>query len=155
MSEEGWDRTIDLNLKGTFFACHFAIPHLQRTEGCIVNLSSDAGLVGTAEAAISERIEGAVSRSSRGRSPRAGPEGVRVSAVCPNHVDTPMLAGQARDYGGGDPEATPATLLAFPHGKNRSRFIRPEEVAALIAPSTSAARPMHAPVIGAASGDAR
>jgi NAD(P)-dependent dehydrogenase (short-subunit alcohol dehydrogenase family) len=47
MTEEEWDRTIDVNLKGTFFACRFAIPHLERTEGCIVNLSSDAGLVGT------------------------------------------------------------------------------------------------------------
>ena len=47
MTEEQWDRTVDVNLKGTFFACRFAIPHLERTEGCIVNLSSDAGLVGT------------------------------------------------------------------------------------------------------------
>jgi NAD(P)-dependent dehydrogenase (short-subunit alcohol dehydrogenase family) len=43
MTEEQWNRTIDVNLKGTFFACRFAIPHLERTEGCIVNLSSDAG----------------------------------------------------------------------------------------------------------------
>ena len=52
MTEEQWDRTIDVNLKGTFFACRFAIPHLERAEGCIVNLSSDAGLVGTVETAI-------------------------------------------------------------------------------------------------------
>src|SRR5687768_9736769 len=52
MTEEQWDRTIDVNLKGTFFACRFAIAHLERTDGCIVNLSSDAGLVGTVETAI-------------------------------------------------------------------------------------------------------
>jgi NAD(P)-dependent dehydrogenase (short-subunit alcohol dehydrogenase family) len=63
MTEEQWDRTIDVNLKGTFFACRFAIPHLERTEGCIVNLSSDAGLVGTVETAIYTASKGGVSLS--------------------------------------------------------------------------------------------
>jgi NAD(P)-dependent dehydrogenase (short-subunit alcohol dehydrogenase family) len=68
MTEGQWDRTIDVNLKGTFFACRFAIPHLERTEGSIVNLSSDAGLVGTSEPPRSTTPRRAGSRSSRGHS---------------------------------------------------------------------------------------
>jgi NAD(P)-dependent dehydrogenase (short-subunit alcohol dehydrogenase family) len=132
MTEEQWDRTIDVNLKGTFFACRFAIPHLLRTEGCIVNLSSDAGLVGTAETAIYNASKGGVSLLTRSLALELAPRGVRVNAVCPNDVDTAMLAGQARDFGAGDPDGYLAALLANYPQRDRARFIRPDEVAALI-----------------------
>lgn len=145
-TEDEWDRTIDVNLKGTFFACRFAIPHLVQSEGCIVNLSSDAGLVGTAETAIYCASKGGVSNLTRALALELAPKGVRVNAVCPNDVDTPMLAGQARDYGGGDPEAYLRGLLAtYPQGE-RARFIRPDEVAALIVFLASAEA---APITGA------
>jgi NAD(P)-dependent dehydrogenase (short-subunit alcohol dehydrogenase family) len=132
MTEEEWDRTIDVNLKGTFFACRYAIPHLERTEGCIVNLSSDAGLVGTVETAIYNASKGGVSLLTRSLALELAPKGVRVNAVCPNDVETPMLAGQARDYGDDDPDGYLAALLANYPQKDRARFIRPEEIAALI-----------------------
>src|SRR4029079_18444217 len=44
MTEEQWDRTVDVNLKGTFFACRFAIPALIASQGSIVAISSDYGL---------------------------------------------------------------------------------------------------------------
>ncbi len=132
MTEEQWDRTIDANLKGTFFACRFAIPHLDRTGGCIVNLSSDAGLLGTAETAIYNASKGGVSNLTRSLALELAPKGIRVNAVCPNDVDTPMLAGQARDYGGDDPDGYLTELLARYPQKQRARFIRPDEVAALI-----------------------
>jgi NAD(P)-dependent dehydrogenase (short-subunit alcohol dehydrogenase family) len=133
MTEDQWNRTIDVNLKGTFFACRFAIPHLLETEGCIVNLSSDAGLVGTAETAIYSASKGGVSLLTKSLAIELAPRGVRVNAVCPNDVDTPMLEGQARDYGGGRPRAYLDALLAkYPQGE-RSRFIRPDEIAALVA----------------------
>jgi NAD(P)-dependent dehydrogenase (short-subunit alcohol dehydrogenase family) len=132
MSEEQWDRTIDVNLKGTFFACRFAIPHLERTDGCIVNLSSDAGLVGTVETAIYNASKGGVSLLTRSLGLELAPKGIRVNAVFPNDVDTPMLAGQARDFGSDDPNGYLAALLANYPQKERARFIRPDEVAALI-----------------------
>jgi NAD(P)-dependent dehydrogenase (short-subunit alcohol dehydrogenase family) len=146
MTEQHWDRTIDVNLKGTFFACRYAIPHLERTEGCIVNLSSDAGLVGTVETAIYNASKGGVSLLTRSLALELAPRGVRVNAVCPNDVDTPMLAGQARDYGGDDPDGYLTALLANYPQKERSRFIRPEEVAALI---VYLASPEAAPITGA------
>jgi NAD(P)-dependent dehydrogenase (short-subunit alcohol dehydrogenase family) len=126
--------------------CRYAIPHLERTEGCIVNLSSDAGLVGTAETAIYCASKGGVSLLTRSLALELAPKLVRVNAVCPNDVDTPMLAGQARDYGGGDPEGYLRALLAKYPQRERARFIRPEEVAALIAYLAS---PEAAPVTGA------
>ena len=132
MTEEQWDRTIDVNPKGTFLACRFAIPHLEKTEGCIVNLSSDAGLVGTVETAIYTASKGGVSLLTRSLGLELAPMGVRVNAVCPNDVDTPMLAGQAHDFGGDDPGGYLAALLANYPQKDRARFIRPEEIAGLI-----------------------
>jgi len=146
MTEADWDRVVDVNLKGTFFACRFAIPHLERTEGCIVNLSSDAGLVGTAETAIYNASKGGVSLLTRSLGLELAPRGVRVNAVCPNDVQTPMLAGQARDYGGDDPEGYLAALLANYPQKGRARFILPEEIAALI---VYLASPEAAPITGA------
>lgn len=132
MTESQWDRTIDVNLKGTFFACRYAIPHLERTGGCIVNVSSDAGLAGTPGAAIYCASKGGVSLLTKSLGLELAPKGVRVNAVCPNDVDTPMLAGQARDYGGDDPQGYLEALLARYPQKERARFIRPDEVAALI-----------------------
>ena len=146
MTEDEYDRTIDVNLKGTFFMCRYAIPHLERTEGCIVNLSSDAGLIGSAEAAIYCASKGAVSQLTRSLAIELAPKGVRVVAVCPNDVETPMLEGQARDYGGGDREGYLQALLATYPQKERARFIRPEEVAALI---VYLASPEAAPITGA------
>ena len=58
------------------------------------------------------------------------PHGVRVNSVCPADVETPMLAGQARDYGGGDEAGYLAALKAtLPQGE-RARFIRADEIAA-------------------------
>ncbi len=146
MTEDQWDRTIDVNLKGTFFACRFAIPHLERTEGCIVNLSSDAGLVGTVETAIYNASKGGVSLLTKSLGLELAPKGVRVNAVCPNDVETPMLAGQARDFGGDDPQGYLEALLANYPQKEHARFIRPEEIAALI---FYLASPEAAPITGA------
>jgi NAD(P)-dependent dehydrogenase (short-subunit alcohol dehydrogenase family) len=151
MTEEQWDRTIDVNLKGTFFACRAAIPHLMRTEGCIVNLSSDSGLGGNPGCAIYNASKFGVNGLTASMGLELAPHGVRVNAVCPADVDTPMLAGQARDFGGGDEHGYLDELLAkYPAGA-RARFVRPEEVAALVvflaseeaAPITAACIPIE------------
>jgi len=146
MTEARWDRVLDVNLKGTFFACRSAIPHLERSEGCIVNISSDYGLVGGPGTAIYNASKGGVCLLTRSIALELAPKGVRCNAVCPGDVDTPMLHGQARDHGGDDPQGYLDDLLAqYPQGERR-RFIRPQEVAALIAFLTSAEA---APITGA------
>ena len=146
MTEAQWDRTVDVNLKGTFFATRYAIPHLERTDGAIVNISSDYGLVGGPGAAIYCASKGGVSNLTRSLALELAPRGVRCNAVCPTDVDTPMLAGQARDYGGDDPDGYLRELLDTLPQKERARFIRAEEVAALVA---FLASPDSTPMTGA------
>ncbi|HEY6567281.1 MAG TPA: SDR family oxidoreductase [Actinomycetota bacterium] len=133
MTEAQWDRTIDVNLKGTFFACRFAIPALIEREGCIVAISSDYGLVGGPGAAIYNASKFGVNGIVRSLALELAPHGVRVNSVCPADVETPMLAGQARDFGGGDEAGYLAALRStLPQG-DRARFIQPEEIASVVA----------------------
>jgi NAD(P)-dependent dehydrogenase (short-subunit alcohol dehydrogenase family) len=146
MTEEQWDRTIDVNLKGTFFACRAALPHLMRTEGCIVNISSDSGIGGNPGCAIYNASKFGVNGLTASMGLELAAAGVRVNAVCPADVDTPMLAGQARDFGGGDERGYLDALLAkYPAGP-RARFVRPQEVAALV---VFLASPEAAPITAA------
>jgi len=145
-TEEEWDRTIDVNLKGTFFCCRHAIPYLKKTEGCIVNLSSDAGVVGTPETAVYTASKGGVSLLTKSLALELAPALVRCVAVCPADVMTPMLEGQARDFGGGDPEGYYKRLLASYPQRDKAAFITPEQVAELIFYLASAAA---APITGA------
>lgn len=146
MTEAQWDHVVDVNLKGTFFCCRFAIPELIKTEGRIVNLSSDAGVVGTPETAVYTASKGGVSLLTKSLAIELAPYLVGVNAVCPADVMTPMLVGQARDYGGGDPEGYFQRLLASYPQAGKARFITPEEVAELI---FYLASPAAAPITGA------
>jgi len=145
-TEDAWDRTIDVNLKGVFFCCRHAIPYLKKTEGCIINLSSDAGVVGTPGTAVYTASKGGVSLLTKSLALELAPALVRCVAVCPADVMTPMLEGQARDFGGGDPEGYYKRLLAsYPQG-DKAAFITPEQVAELI---FYLASPAAAPITGA------
>ena len=132
MTEADWDRVVDVNLKGTFGMCRSAIPALEATRGCIVNVSSDAGLWGNKGAAIYSASKGGVTVLSKALAVELAERGIRVNAVCPGDVDSPMIRYQAETFGGGDPEGYLAKLLeAYP--QRPPRFIRPDEVAELIA----------------------
>lgn len=129
-TEEEWDRVVDTNLKGVYFVCSAAIPHLTNTRGCIVNLSSDAGVQGNAGAAVYCAAKGGVTNFTRALALELAPIGVRVNAVCPCDVDTPMLQGQAT--ASPDPQAYVAKLLrGYPQGP-AARFAQPTEIAELI-----------------------
>jgi NAD(P)-dependent dehydrogenase (short-subunit alcohol dehydrogenase family) len=130
MTEAQWNRTIDVNLKGTFFAIRCAIPELTRSRGCVVAIASDYGLVGGPGAAIYAASKFGVNGLVRSLALELAPIGVRVNSICPADVMTPMLQGQARDYGGGDEAGYFRRLLAtLPQGET-ARFITPEEIAA-------------------------
>lgn len=132
MTEADWDRVVDVNLKGTFFMCRHAIPALEATGGCIVNVSSDAGLWGNRGAAIYCASKGGVTVLSKALAVELAERGIRVNVVCPGDVDTPMIEYQARTFGAGDPDGYLRDLLAA-YPQRPARFIRPDEVAELIA----------------------
>lgn len=147
MTEADWDRVVDINLKGTFFTCRFAIPHLVASRGCIVNVSSDAGLWGNREAAIYCASKGGVTVLTKALAVELAAQGVRANAVCPGDVDSPMIEYQAATFGKGDPAGYRAALLAaYPQGE-AARFTRPDEVAELI---RYLASPAAEPITGAA-----
>ena len=146
MTEADWDRVVDVNLKGTFFMCRHAIPALERTGGCIVNLSSDAGLWGNRGAAIYCASKGGVTILTKALAVELAARGIRVNAVCPGDVDSPMIQYQAETFGGGDPDGYLRDLLAA-YPQRPSRFIRPSEVAELVRYLTTTAAE---PITGAA-----
>ena len=87
---------------------------------------------GTKGAAIYSASKGGVTVLSKALAVELAERGIRVNAVCPGDVDSPMIRYQAETFGGGDPEGYLAKLLeAYP--QRPPRFIRPDEVAELIA----------------------
>lgn len=128
-SEADWQRCIDVNLKAVFFLCSRAIPALKKSRGAIVNVSSDAGVVGNAGAAIYCASKGGVGLLTKALARELASDGVRVNALCPSDILSPMLHFQAERYGDGDPEAYLQKLLThYPQGQN-ARFLSPQEVA--------------------------
>ncbi|MEN1762281.1 SDR family oxidoreductase [Anoxynatronum sibiricum] len=132
MTEAVWDEVMDINAKGTFFMCRYALPLLEAREGVIVNVSSDSGLVGNKEAAIYCASKGAVTLMTKALAVELAERGVRVNAVCPGDVATPMLEKAFQESDFDDRHDYEASLLAhYPLG-DRARFTQPEEVAEAI-----------------------
>ena len=145
-TEAEWDRVVGVNLKGLYFVTSAAIPHLAASEGCVINLSSDAGLQGNAGAAVYCASKGGVSILTKALALELAPQGIRVNSVCPGDVDSPMLRGQAATFAPDDQQAYLDRLLAgYPQG-SRARFIQPAEIAELI---WFLAQPGAAPITGA------
>jgi NAD(P)-dependent dehydrogenase (short-subunit alcohol dehydrogenase family) len=88
------DRTIDVNIKGVWNGCHAAMPHLkEQGSGSIVNTASFAGVTGVAQLSAYSLTKGAVVNFTHSLAAEAGPDGVRVNAICPAVTDTPMARG--------------------------------------------------------------
>lgn len=128
VSEAEYDRTMDTNVKGTFFVCKHAVPELRRAGGgAIVNVSSDAGLQGNRLSSAYCASKGAVTIFTKALAVDLAPENIRVNCVCPGDIETPMLHDWVDTLE--DPAAKLAELRApYPIG----RFGTPEEVAAVI-----------------------
>jgi NAD(P)-dependent dehydrogenase (short-subunit alcohol dehydrogenase family) len=131
-AEADWDRVIDVNLKGTFLMCRESLAHLAQSRGAIVNISSDAGLIATSGVAVYSASKAGVNMLTKALALEFAERGVRVNAVCPTDVDTPMIEYQARTFGQGDPDGYKRALLARYPQRSRARFVKPEEVAALV-----------------------
>jgi 3-oxoacyl-[acyl-carrier protein] reductase len=86
-----WDDILDVNLKGTFFACRAAMPHLKGRKGNIVNIASVAGLAGSGSSIAYAASKGAVITMTKSLARAFAPE-VRVNAVAPGPVQTRWLA---------------------------------------------------------------
>jgi NAD(P)-dependent dehydrogenase (short-subunit alcohol dehydrogenase family) len=121
-SVEVWDRVQDVNTKGVFLCCKHGIPHLKRRGGgSVINVASFVALVGAATSQISYTAsKGAVLSMSRELAVQFARDGIRVNALCPGPVETPLLL----NIFGDDPEAFERRRVHWPTG----RLAKPREV---------------------------
>ncbi len=98
-SEEEWDTTFDVNVKGIFLMSKYALPALRKTKGGIVNVSSYVGLVGFAGASAYAASKAAILNLTRSMALDHAKEGIRVNAVCPGSVDTEMIHTAWQQFG--------------------------------------------------------
>jgi NAD(P)-dependent dehydrogenase (short-subunit alcohol dehydrogenase family) len=91
--EDAWQRVQDVNTKGVYLCCKHGIPHLlERGGGSVINVASFVALMGAATSQISYTAsKGAVLSMSRELAVEFGRRGVRVNALCPGPVETPLL----------------------------------------------------------------
>ncbi len=126
-TDEDWRYTMTTNLDVPFYLSRAALPWLQQTEGSIVNIASDWGLVGGERAAAYCASKGGLVLLSKAMAKDHARDGVRVNAICPGDVDTPMLAAEAEEQG----VDLDAYLEACAEESPNGRVATPEEVAAL------------------------
>ncbi len=89
--EEMWDRHVDVNLKGTFFTCRAAIPELKKSKGNILNIGSDAGLMGCPGIVVYCASKAGVVNMTKAMAIEIAPDNIRVNCICPGYVDTDMI----------------------------------------------------------------
>jgi NAD(P)-dependent dehydrogenase (short-subunit alcohol dehydrogenase family) len=88
---ENWSRIISVNLTGTFLVCRATLPHLLDGGGVIVNVASNAGLMGQPYSAAYCASKGGVVNLTRALGVEYRSKGVRVNAIAPGGMDTPMI----------------------------------------------------------------
>jgi NAD(P)-dependent dehydrogenase (short-subunit alcohol dehydrogenase family) len=130
--EATWDEVFDVNVKGIYLASHFAIPEMRkRGGGAIVNISSVQAFASQKNVAAYTATKGAINALTRAMALDHAAEKIRVVAVCPASIDTPMLRWAA-DVWRGD-QSNDAMVDAWGQMHPIGRVGTAEEVAELIA----------------------
>ncbi|KAA2256098.1 3-oxoacyl-ACP reductase [Solihabitans fulvus] len=124
---EAWQRVQQVNLTSVYLCCKAVLPHMQRQgKGSIINTASFVAVLGAATSQISYTAsKGGVLAMSRELGVQFAREGIRVNALCPGPVNTPLL----KELFAKDQERAARRLVHVPMG----RFAEPEEIAAAVA----------------------
>jgi NAD(P)-dependent dehydrogenase (short-subunit alcohol dehydrogenase family) len=124
-SEEDWDRTIDINLKGVWLCLKYEISQMRKQPkgGAIVNMASAAGLMGLAGAATYSASKHGVIGLTKSAALENARIGIRINVVCPAVIETPMA-----DRAYSQPEVNKFALGLHPMG----RFGKPQEVSGAV-----------------------
>jgi len=124
-SEADWYKVMDVNLKGMYLACKYAIPHMiAQGGGSIICTSSALGLVGDPDLPAYGATKGGILAMVKSMAQAHGRQGIRVNAICPGDVETPILA-EFFDYQPDPAEARRQVAKEYALG----RIAQPEEVA--------------------------
>jgi meso-butanediol dehydrogenase/(S,S)-butanediol dehydrogenase/diacetyl reductase len=122
---DDWRRVIEIDLSGVFYGCRAAIPLMRkRGGGAIVNTASISGLAGDFSFAAYNAAKGAVVNYTRAAAIDHAREGIRINAVCPGPVDTPLIQGVNQ---------FPGLRETWDEAVPLGRFARPDEIAAVVA----------------------
>lgn len=125
LSEEDWDRVMEVNVKPVFLLSKLAIPVMARAGGgSIINMASGWGLAAGPRAAVYCASKGAVVQLTRAMAIDHGPQKIRVNCLCPGDTDTPMLRVEARQLG--EPNEK---FLAEAATRPLRRIGKPEDIA--------------------------
>jgi len=127
-SDDLWSRTIAINLHAPFYLSRAAIPHLRKTEGVILNIASDWGISGGKDAVAYCTSKGGLVLMTKAMALDHAHEKIRINAICPGDVETPMLY-QKGDARGLNPQAA---VLAADAESPTGRVTTADEVAALV-----------------------
>jgi NAD(P)-dependent dehydrogenase (short-subunit alcohol dehydrogenase family) len=124
---DAWRRVQDVNLTSVYLCCRAVLPIMQRQgRGSIINTASFVAVMGSATSQVSYTAsKGGVLAMSRELGVQFAREGIRVNALCPGPVNTPLL----QELFAADPERAQRRLVHVPMG----RFAEPEEIAAAVA----------------------
>jgi NAD(P)-dependent dehydrogenase (short-subunit alcohol dehydrogenase family) len=129
--ESVWDEVLGVNLKGIYLASRYAIPEMrERGGGTIVNVSSVQAIASQRGVAAYTASKGGINALTRAMALDHAEENIRVNAVCPGSVDTPMLRWAADLFKGED--TVEATVEDWGRMHPLGRVARPEEVAEVI-----------------------
>ena len=126
-SDEDWRDTLSINLDVPFFLSRTAIPHLMTTEGSIINIASNWGLTAGNRAVAYCASKGGLIMMTRAMALDHAADGLRINAICPGGVDTPMLIGEIQEQGGDVAGYLFDVAAESPNG----RIATPEEIAGL------------------------
>jgi NAD(P)-dependent dehydrogenase (short-subunit alcohol dehydrogenase family) len=125
-AEEEWDRILDVNLKGAFLCSKYCIPEmLKGGGGCIVNVGSEAGIVGIKNQVAYNVSKSGIIALTKSTAIDFAPHNIRVNCVCPGTTETPLV--QAALERASDRVAARRALEAI---RPANRLGRPEEIAA-------------------------
>jgi NAD(P)-dependent dehydrogenase (short-subunit alcohol dehydrogenase family) len=124
---DAWERVLRVNTTSVYLCCKYAIPHMRRQgNGSIINTASFVALMGAATSQIAYTAsKGGVLAMTRELGVQFAREGIRINALCPGPVATPLLL----ELFAKDPERAARRLVHVPMG----RFGNPEEIAAAVA----------------------
>jgi NAD(P)-dependent dehydrogenase (short-subunit alcohol dehydrogenase family) len=124
---DAWRRVQEINLTSVYLCCKYVIPHMQRQgKGSIINTASFVAVLGAATSQISYTAsKGGVLAMTRELGVQFAREGIRVNALCPGPINTPLL----QELFAKDPERAARRLVHVPMG----RFGEPEEIASAVA----------------------
>lgn len=101
LSEEDWDKVMNINVKGVFFCTKHVIPHMRRSgRSSIINLSSIYGIVGAPDVPPYHASKGAVREMTKTDALLFAKEGIRVNSVHPGFIYTPMVKNHLNSLGG-------------------------------------------------------